>query len=128
MTKRIKRTKRIRLVLLSGISAGALASCAPGDKAPVSAANVYPNNYYVPGAGYYHAPFCAWFPLPYNHFDPAKRQYFYGGQWGTSPWQSITNISSPSAQAAAKAEMLRTDVTRGGFGCTGGTGGYYIHS
>jgi endonuclease V-like protein UPF0215 family len=29
MTKRIKRTKRIRLVLLSGISAGALASCAP---------------------------------------------------------------------------------------------------
>ena len=127
-SKRTKRTKRIRLVLLSGLSAGALASYAPGTRAPLSATDVYSNNDYVPGAGYYHAPFCAWFPLPYNHFDPAKKSYFYGGQWGTTPWQSITNISSPSAQAAAKAEAMRTDVTRGGFGCTGGSGGHYVHS
>jgi hypothetical protein len=126
MTKRIKRTKRIRLVLLSGLSAGALASYAPEAKAPLSAANVYANNDYVPGAGYYHAPFCAWFPLPYNHFDPAKKRYFYGGQWGPSPCRSITNISSPSAPAAARAEAMRTDVTRGGFGCT--SGGYMMHS
>jgi hypothetical protein len=126
MTKRIKRTKRIRLVLLSGLTAGALAGSGPGPNPPLSAANVYPNNYYVPGAGYYHAPFCAWFPLPYNHFDPAQRRYFYGGQWGPSPWQSITNVSSPSAPAAAKAESMRTDVTRGGFGCT--SGGYMMHS
>jgi hypothetical protein len=126
MSKRIKRTKRIRLFLLSGLSAGALASCAPETRAPLSATNVYTNNYYVPGAGYYHAPFCAWFPLPYNHFDPAKRQYFYGGQWGLLPCQSITNISSPSAQAAAKAEAMRTDVARGGFGSTGHS--YFIYS
>jgi hypothetical protein len=126
MSKRIKRTKRIRLFLLSGLSAGALAGCAPETKPPLSAANVYSNNYYVPGAGYYHAPFCAWFPLPYNHFDPAKGRYFYGGQWGPTPFQSITNISSPSAPAAAKAEAARTDVTRGGFGSTGHS--YFIYS
>lgn len=126
MFKRTKRTKRIRLLLLSSLAGGALASCTPETKAPLSAGNVYTNNYYVPGVGYYHAPFCAWFPLPYNHFDPAKKQYFYGGQWGASPWQSITNISSPSTEVAAKAEAMRADVARGGFGCT--SGGYMMHS
>jgi hypothetical protein len=126
MTKRFKRSKRIRLFLWSGLSAGALAGCDPQTNAPLSAANVYTNNYFVPGAGYYHAPFCAWYPLPYNHFDPAKRQYFYGGQWGVAPWQSITNISSPSAETATKAEAMRTDIVRGGFGRTGGF--YMMHS
>ena len=121
MTKRFKRTKRIRLILLSGLSAGALAGCSPEGKAPLSTANVYTNNYFVPGAGYYHAPFCGWFPLPYNHFDGGSQRYFYGGQWGPSPWQSITNLSSPSAQAAASAEAMRTDVVRGGFGATSGS-------
>ena len=126
MTKRFKRSKRIRLILLSGLSAGALAGCSPEGKAPLSTANVYTNNDYVPGAGYYHAPFCAWYSLPYNHFDPATQRYFYGGQWGPSPWQSITNLSSPSARAAAAAEAMRTDVTRGGFGSS--SGGYFITS
>jgi hypothetical protein len=114
-------TKRSRLILLGGLSAGALAGCSPEGPAPVSTACVYTNNYFVPGAGYYHAPFCAWYPLPYNHFDTNTERYFYGGQWGPSPWQSITNISSPSAQAAAAAEAMRTDVVRGGFGATGGS-------
>jgi hypothetical protein len=126
MSKRIKRSKRIRLVLLSGLSAGALAGCSPVGKPPLSAANVYTNDFYVPGAGYYHAPFSAWYPLPYNHFDPVQKQFYYGGQWRPSPCQSITNISSPTAQAAAMAEAMRTDVTRGGFGSSGG--GFYVHS
>jgi hypothetical protein len=120
MAKQTKRSKRIRLILLGALSAGALAGCSPEGHAPLSTANVYTNNYYVPGVGYYHAPFSAWYPLPYNHFDPATKRYFYGGQWGTTPWQSITNLSSPSAQAAASAEAMRTDVTRGGFGSSGG--------
>jgi hypothetical protein len=119
MAKRIKRSKRIRLILLSGLSAGALAGCSPEGKPPLSADNVYTNNYFVPGAGYYHAPFCAWYPMQYNDFDAARQQYYYGGQWGSEPWQSITNVSSPSAQAAASAEAMRTDVARGGFGSTG---------
>ena len=120
MTKKTKRTKRIRLFLLGALSAGALAGCSPSGKAPISTANVYTNNYFVPGVGYYHAPFCAWYPLPYNHFDTASQRYFYGGQWGTLPCLSITNLSSPTLQAATAAEAMRTDVSRGGFGSTGG--------
>jgi hypothetical protein len=126
MTKRIKRSKRIRLILLSGLSAGALAGCSPQGQAPLSTDNVYANNYFVPGAGYYHAPFCAWYPMPYNHFDTNTARYFYGGQWGVSPWQSITNLSSPTAQAAAAAEAMRTDITRGGFGSSSGS--YFVSS
>lgn len=118
--KRKKRTKRIKLFLIGGLSAGAIASCSPNGPAAVTADNVYTNNYYLPGAGYYHAPFCAFYPVPYNYFDPKTKRYFYGGQWGLAPFENITNISSPTAGAARTAEVMRTDVTRGGFGCTGG--------
>jgi len=114
----VKRSKRIRLVLIGGFAAGALAGC--DQKSAVTADNVYTNNFYVPGVGFYHAPFRAWYPLPYNHFDSQKQLYFYGGQWGAAPFASITNISAPTAQAAQNAEASRTDITRGGFGSSSG--------
>jgi len=114
----LKRSKNIRLILIGGISAGALAGCAPSGKPAITAANVYTNDYYLPGAGYYHAPFRDWFVLPYNHFDPQKQQYFAGGQWRSSPCESITNVSSPTPLAAGRVEAVRTDVTRHGFGGT----------
>ena len=117
--KRTKRSRRIRLILINGLSAGALASCSPGGHSPVSADNVYTNNYFVPGAGYYHAPFRSFYPLPYNHFDGRTQRYFYGGNWGTAPFESITNVSSPTPAAAASVEAMRTDITRGGFGFNG---------
>jgi hypothetical protein len=120
----VKRSRSIRLILLGGLSAGALAGCSTG-KAPISPEAVYTNNDFVPGVGYYHAPFCKWYLLPYNHFDPNRQQYFYGGQWGAVPFENITNISSPTPQAAAQAQAARTDISRGGFGGTGG--GYYAH-
>jgi hypothetical protein len=106
------------LVLIGGLSAGAFTSCGPGDlaKSPVSAQNVYTNNYYVPGVGYYHAPFRTFFSLPYNHFEPQNQRYFFGGQWATAPHQSITNISPPTPAVAQQAEAQRTDIPRGGFG------------
>jgi hypothetical protein len=106
------------LVLIGGLTAGAVTSCGPGQKAPVSAESVYTNNYYVPGVGYYHAPFRAWYALPYNHFDPQNQRYFYGGQWALSPHQTVTNISSPTPEVARQAEAQRTDIPRGGFGRT----------
>jgi len=118
-----KRTRRIRLILLGGLSAG-LAGCSPAGKAPVSTEALYTNDYYVPGAGYYHAPFGAFYPLPYNHYDQTRKQYYYGGQWGASPYLSEINISTPPPNVASAAERIRTDVPRGGFGCTG-SGGYY---
>jgi hypothetical protein len=126
----VKRSRSIRLILLGGLSAGALAGCSQsGQKAPVNADNYYTNNYYVPGVGYYHAPFRAWYNLPYNHFDPQGQRYFYGGQWGPAPFQTIINISQPTAEAATQVEARRTDVTRGGFGGTWSGGGYHsFHS
>ena len=114
----MKRSRCIRLVLLGGLSAGALTGCNQSQTPEVRADNVYTNNYFVPGVGYYHAPFRAWYAQPYNHFDPQQQQYFFGGQWAPAPHQSITNISSPTGAAAQQAQAQRTDVRRGGFGST----------
>ena len=117
----MKRSRHIRLVLIGGISAVAMTSCDRGAQPPqLSTANVYTNNFYVPGVGYYHAPFRAWYSLPYNHFDEQSQRYYYGGQWSATACQSITNISSPDAPAAQEAEAQRTDIARSGFGRTSG--------
>ncbi len=124
--KRTRRSKRIRLYLIGGLSLGALAGCSPGSGPQrISSECVYANNYYLPGAGYYHAPFGAWYPHPYNYLDPQTHLYYYGGQWGSAPFVSIINVSSPTAQIAQNVEAARTDIPRGGFGCTGGHGGYF---
>jgi hypothetical protein len=124
----LKRSRSIRLVLIGSLSAAAVTSCGPGSGShpPLSAENVYTNNFYVPGVGYYHAPFRAWYSFPYNHFDPQTQRYFYGGQWSQTACQTITNISSPLAQVAAHAEAQRTDIQRGGFGSSAGF--YAVHS
>jgi hypothetical protein len=103
--------------LIGGLSTGALTGCS--QKPSLSTGNVYTNNFYVPGVGYYHAPFRNWYAWPYNHFDPQNSLYFYGGQWGAQPFESITNVSSPTSEAVQYAESARTDISRGGFG------GYY---
>jgi hypothetical protein len=117
----MKRSQSIRLILLGGLSSVALTGCE--QKPSINTGNFYTNNFYVPGAGYYHAPFRSWYALPYNHFDPQTRLYYYGGKWDTKPFESITNISSPTTEAVTLAENARTDVTRGGFG--GYSSGHY---
>ena len=120
----MKRSQSIRLILLGGLSSAALAGCS--HRAPsVNTQDYYTNNFYLPGAGYYHAPFRSWYPLPYNHFDPVSQRYFYGGQWGAQPFESITNISAPTPEAVSLAQSTRTDISRGGFGgYSGGHSGY----
>lgn len=118
----MKRSRSIRLVLIGGVTAGALTGCEPGHRPPpVSAASVYTNNYYVQGVGYYHAPFRAFYQIPYNFFEPKRQKYFYGGQWGMSPHLSITNLSAPPPEIARDAEAHRTDIPRGGFGSSSRT-------
>lgn len=92
----------------------------------VTTESYYTNDAHIPGVGYYHAPFRGFYPHPYNHFDAQRRQYFYGGQWGPAPHRSIVNISAPTPEAAQRAESLRTDIRRGGFGSTSGS--HFIHS
>ena len=123
----VKRSHKISLVLLGGLSAGALTSCAPtANVVRVSPDSVYANDQLIPGAGYYHAPFHAFYNQPYNYYDAQRKQYFYGGQWGPEPFRSVINVSAPTVAAAQMAEAARTDISRGGFGRT--SRGYSIHS
>lgn len=116
----MKRSSKIRLVLLGGVSLGTLvaAPCVSAAEPPVSTDSVYANDYFVPGVGYYHAPFRAFYPQPYNYYDPVRQLFFAGGQWLPAPHRSIVNLSTPTADAARAAEAMRTDIPRGGFGRT----------
>lgn len=92
-----------------------LAAAAP----PITSETYFTNGDQIPGAGYYHAPFRGFFPLPYNHFDATRKMYFFGGQWGAEPHRSIVNISAPTPDAARTAQALRSDnIPRSGFGST----------
>lgn len=123
----MKRSRKISLVLLGGLSAGALSSCAPrvNDGPRISPESVYANNQYLQGAGYYHAPFQAFYPQPYNYYDAARRKYYYGGQWGDQPYQSVINVSAPTAAAALAAQNSRAVIHRSGFGSTGRSHGVW---
>ncbi len=127
----MKRSRIVTRVLLSGVSVGAFSACgaklpqAGGVTAEISPEVYYANDHFIPGAGYYHAPFHGFFPLAYNHYDPARKLYFFGGQWAAQPHQSIVNLSAPTADAARAAQGMRTDISRGGFGGTAGTHSLY---
>lgn len=84
----------------------------------VTVSDVFTNNHFVPGVGYYHAPFRAWYSLPYNHYDAGNSRYFFGGQWGGAPYESVVNISAPTPEAVRQVSSQRSDVRRGGFGST----------
>jgi len=91
-------------------------SCGPGSSnAPVTASNVYTNDHYLPGVGYYHAPFRSWYAHRYNEYSADNKGCFHGGQWNAAPHHSITNVSSPAAEAAQQAEARRASTSRGGF-------------
>ena len=115
----MKRSKSVKLVLIGGLSAGALTGCdSSGSRSHAIRTDcVYTNNFYVPRVGYYHAPFRAWYPLPYNYYDSQRHFYFYGGAWGSPPHQSITNISYPTFAAVQAAQPSRP-IHRSGFGST----------
>ena len=93
-----------------------------GGPVRISTQCVYMNDYYVPGVGYYHAPFSRFYAFRYNAYDPITKMYYAGGRWATFPHESTINISSPTDDAAILAEATRTDVVRGGFGWS--SGGY----
>ena len=69
---------------------------------PLSPDRTYANNDFVPGVGYYHAPYHAWYPFPFNYHDPA-RGYYAGGLWQLAPWALLAMRSQPTSAAVAKA-------------------------
>jgi len=125
-----KRSAQIRLVLLGGLASGALTSCGDGPAQNQPAAQrVYPNDYYVEGAGYYHAPFGNWYQLPYNALHNASADkpamYYYGGQWAPQPYESIINLSAPNADGLRALDRINSHINRGGFGHSYGGRSYF---
>ena len=125
---RTRRSGRVALVLLG--TAGAITAATAihawlasrqddGDQAsvpaapPVTTAQSYANNEFIPGAGYYHAPYHAWFPYPFNYHDPA-RGYYAGGLWQAAPFALAMLRSQPSNEAvtAALAAQRARDQTQ----------------
>lgn len=113
--------------MIGGLSAGMATGCGravPAATPRLGTDKAYTNDFQVSGAGYYHAPYRAWYPLPYNHFDPQTDRYFHGGNWSPQPHASITNLSSPTpdavlaAQPAQPARPVPVPIHRGGFGGT----------
>lgn len=122
----MKRSRKILLVLSGTLASGTLVGCGPAYDsarlAEISESGMYTNNYYVPGVGYYHAPYHAWFPYPHNYYDPS-RGYYHGGIWTSTPERDAVTASHPSGSAVhsahARAHSVRSGaVARGGFGGT----------
>lgn len=101
----MKRSRSVKRVLLGTFSAGVLAAAEPR----IVIDRFYTNDVFIPGAGFYHAPFQKFYAQPYNTYDASRQQYYYGGEWHAAPHKSIVNISSPSAEEANRAERARTD-------------------
>lgn len=122
----VKRSRIVKRLLVGGFTAGLATACGQGAEPRITPENYYTNDSFIQGAGYYHAPFQGFFPLPYNHYDAQRRSYFFGGQWGPAPHRSIVNISTPTPLAAQAAQAARRDlpplvttpVVRDGFGST----------
>lgn len=137
-----KRSGCVKLVLIGtvvGICGFGIYSCVKEEEVEdeavtaVSSGSSYSNNHYVPGVGYYHAPFRNWFPFRYNDHD-SSRGYFYNGGWHNSPHTSgiassipdagaVSRVNSawrsanPAEVAARKSSIARSrSTTRGGFG------------
>ncbi len=112
-----RRSKQVALVLLgtmgvvcgvvawdawrrAGREADAASTQPEAPSEPVAADRTYQNNEFVPGVGYYHAPYHSWYPFPFNHHDPA-RGYFAGGLWQAVPFAAGMLSSRPSAGAVS---------------------------
>ena len=120
-----RRSKWVTIGIVAALVVGVpvmLTQCGD-DEDPVVPGQAYSNNYYVPGAGYYHAGFNSFFPYRYNHFE-SGRGYYYGGGWhGTADTARNVTSSVPAHDAVAKANTsyrATAPSTRGGFGRTGG--------
>ena len=128
----MKRSRRIVLALSGALATSALVGCRPSDEADAlieesGESESYTNNHFVLGAGYYHAPYHAWYPYPYNWYV-AGHGYYHGGNWTDEPEQSPITSSSPTPSAARSAGVglghssrsssggKSSSVTRGGFG------------
>ena len=99
----MKRSRNVVLVLSGAIAVGSLTTgCDQRPEVPsVSSEETYTNNQYHAGGGYYHAPNHAWYPYPYNYYEPA-RGYYRGGTWWPQSAPALVSSSKPIPSEAAR--------------------------
>jgi len=61
----MKRSQAVILVISGALVAGCHSN-ETGDWSDSSSTQIYTNNQFVRGHGYYHAPYHAFYPFPYN--------------------------------------------------------------
>jgi hypothetical protein len=106
----MKRSSMVALV----ISGALLTGCDSSNESSWEDSQTYTNNHYVAGRGYYHAPYHAWYPFPYNYYDPARRTYYHGGSYSTAPHVSNVTSSRPIVRSS-RSSSRSSSVVRGGF-------------
>ena len=100
-------------VVVLVISGALLAGCDSSDNSSWEPSQTYTNNHYAAGRGYYHAPYHAWYPFPYNYRDPS-RGYYHGGQYTSDPHVSSITQSQPTAVRRSTTSSS-SRISRGGF-------------
>jgi hypothetical protein len=96
------------------VSGALLTACNSSDEYSWEESQTYTNNHHVAGRGYYHAPYHAWYPFPYNSYDPARRSYYHGGNYTTEPHVSSITQSKPAAVRRSTTSHS-SHVRRSGF-------------
>src|SRR5215213_8761039 len=76
--RQMKKSSAVVLVLSGALLTGCDGNNSSGGW---GSSQTYTNNHYVSGRGYYHAPYFAWYPFPYNYYDPGRRSYYHGGNY-----------------------------------------------
>lgn len=86
----------------------------------------YQNDEYVPFAGYYHAPYHAFFPYHWNYYDPA-RGYYHGGLWTAQPMDANLAASKPTSGELQKARNTYVSASGGAPSSSGGSSWHSSH-
>src|SRR5215217_2106362 len=106
----MKKSSAVVLVL----SGALLTGCDGNSSSGWGSSQTYTNNHYVVGRGYYHAPYLAWYPFPYNYYDPVRRSYYHGGNYTPAAHVSSVTASKPTARWSPSTSQS-SGVRRGGF-------------
>jgi hypothetical protein len=118
----MKRSQTVVLVLSGAIMAGCgkprenAGSSGSWSTNDLVRAQSVTNDTYIERRGYYHAPYHAFFPYPYNYYNPLFG-YYHGGRYTPAPEQAGVTASPPgrSYYAAEQNAKESSHTTRGGF-------------
>jgi hypothetical protein len=129
----MKKSTMVTLVLSGALMSGCddrnRAVFPPNDAGETAEAEPT-NNTYVPGQGYYHAPYHGWYKYPFNYYQPGYG-YYHGGLFTPDPMIYDIISSRPSRPSTFRVGSVSgggfthigsissaSSVSRGGFGST----------